>query len=110
MTCGPAELALCEFISAVSECDLAGNVFAHLADPCDREAVRAAVDALALLEPGQCAGDAARWHVHVLRLGVTAAPPPPWWQAGQPGGIVQREFLISGRVQRVALRVPAASA
>lgn len=105
MDCGAAQHALCDFISAVSECDVAGNLFVHLADAADRGAILEALDALALLEAGQSAGDARRWHVCVLRLGVTSAPPPPWWPTAQSGRLVHREFLINGRVQRVALRV-----
>jgi hypothetical protein len=105
MGCTPAEHVLCDFVSAVSEGDLVGNVFAHFRDPEDRAAVQCALEALALLDPGQSAGDAGRWHVALLRLGVTCVPPPGWWPGREAGTLVHREFILGGRVQRVAVRV-----
>lgn len=104
MTCNPAEHALCDLITAVSEQDLVGNVFAHLVDPTDRGAVTDAVDALAMLDVGQVASDERRWHVALLRLNVTSVILPRWWPQDDPGHIVYREFLIGDRVQRVAIR------
>ncbi|MGZ3183195.1 MAG: hypothetical protein ACXU8N_12210 [Telluria sp.] len=105
MGCSPAEHVLCDFVSAVSAGDLVGNVFAHFRDPGDRAAVQRALDALALLDPGQSAGDDGRWHVALLRLGVTCVPPPGWWPSGEGGILAHREFILGGRVQRVAVRV-----
>jgi hypothetical protein len=104
MTCSPAEHALCDLITAVSEKDLVGNVFAHLVDAGDRGAVTELVDALSLLDAGQMASDERRWHVALLRLHLTAVVLPRWWPQDDPGHIVYREFIIGDRVQRVAIR------
>lgn len=87
---GALRHALCDIVSALAEAEHAAGATVFLAAASDRSAIASALEALALLDPGQSAGDGASWRLALAGAGAPVANSPPWWPRGKEGTVLSR--------------------